>query len=200
MLDRLKRSLLDAPVFKRGDYNYFIHPITDGVPEVKPDLIREVVGNIIRIACLDVDKIVTVEAMGIPIGIALSIITDIPLVIIRKRKYGLPGEIEVAQVTGYSKSQLFLNGINKGDRVIVVDDVVSTGGTLLAVLQSLKIAGADVEDVVVVVERGGGAERLRKEGYDIKTMVKVDVDEKRVTKVVESSPALSATANSGKAA
>ncbi len=186
MLERLKKSLLDAPVFQRGEYNYFIHPITDGVPEIRPELIREVVGHILRIANLDVDKIVTVEAMGIPIGIALSIITDIPLVIIRKRKYGLPGEIEVSQVTGYSKSQLFLNGIEKGDRVIVVDDVISTGGTLLATLESLKVAGARVQDVVAVIRRGEGVDRLRSKGYRIKTMVEVEVDEKRVTRVTES--------------
>jgi adenine phosphoribosyltransferase len=186
MLERLKKSLLEAPVFKRGSYNYFIHPITDGVPEIKPELIREVVGHIVRIADLEVDKIVTVEAMGIPIGIALSIICDIPLVIIRKRKYGLPGEIEVSQVTGYSKSQLFLNGIKKGDRVIVVDDVISTGGTLLATLESLKVAGAMVKDVVVVIQRGDGASQLRSRGYGIKTMVQVEVNEKQVTKVIES--------------
>ncbi|MCX6674435.1 MAG: hypoxanthine/guanine phosphoribosyltransferase, partial [Methanothrix sp.] len=179
-------SLLEAPVFKRGEYNYFIHPITDGVPEVRPELIREVTGHIVRIADLEVDKIVTVEAMGIPIGIGLSIISDIPLVIIRKRKYGLPGEIEVSQVTGYSKSQLFLNGINKGDRVIVVDDVISTGGTLLATLQSLKVAGAVVKDVVVVIRRGNGVERLRAEGYVVKTMVDVEVGESRVTRVTKS--------------
>ncbi|MDD1752179.1 MAG: adenine phosphoribosyltransferase [Methanotrichaceae archaeon] len=187
MLDRLKKSLLDAPVFKRGDYNYFIHPITDGVPEIKPELIREVVSHIVRIADLDVDKIVTVEAMGIPIGIALSMITDIPLVIIRKRKYGLPGEIEVSQLTGYSKSQLFLNGIRKNDRVIVVDDVVSTGGTLLATLESLRFAEAIVKDVVVVIRRGDGFERLKTKGYYIKTMVEVEVNEKRVTRVIECS-------------
>ena len=186
MLERLKKSLLEAPVFKRGDYNYFIHPITDGVPEIRPELIREVVGHIVRIADLDVDKIVTVEAMGIPIGIALSIITDIPLVIIRKRKYGLPGEIEVSQVTGYSRSQLYLNGIEKGDRVIVVDDVISTGGTLLATLQSLKVAGAVVKDVVVVIQRGDGAERLREKGYEVRTMVQAEVDETKVTRVIES--------------
>jgi adenine phosphoribosyltransferase len=185
MLDRLKKSLFSAPVYKRGDYNYFIHPITDGVPEIRPELIREVVGHIVRIADLDVDKIVTVEAMGIPIGIALSIITDIPLVIIRKRKYGLPGEIEVSQVTGYSKSQLFLNGIRKGDKVIIVDDVVSTGGTLLATLESLEFAGAIVRDAVVVIRRGDGADRLKAKGYNIKTMVEVKVDEKRVTQVIE---------------
>ena len=190
MLERLKKSLLEAPVFKRGEYNYFIHPITDGVPEVRPELIREVTGHIVRIADLDADKIVTVEAMGIPIGTALSNICDIPMVIVRKRKYGLPGEIEVSQVTGYSKSQLFLNGINKGDRVVVVDDVISTGGTLLAVLKSLKIAGAVVKDIVVVIRRGDGVVRLREEGYDVKTMVDVKVDEKHVTSVTESANGL----------
>jgi len=186
MLERLKKSLMEATVFKRGEYNYFIHPITDGVPEVKPELIREVTGHIVRIADLDVDKIVTVEAMGIPIGTGLSIICDIPMVIVRKRKYGLKGEIEVSQVTGYSKSQLFLNGIKKGDRVIVVDDVISTGGTLLAVLKSLEIAGAIVKDIVVVVRRGDGVDKLRDHGYFVKTMVDVDVDESRVTSVTES--------------
>ena len=190
MLERLKKSLLEAPVFKRGEYNYFIHPITDGVPEVRPELIREVTGHIVRIADLDADKIVTVEAMGIPIGTALSNICDIPMVIVRKRKYGLPGEIEVSQVTGYSKSQLFLNGINKGDRVVVVDDVISTGGTLLAVLKSLKIAGAIVKDIVVVIRRGDGVARLREEGYEVKTMVDVKVDETHVTSVTESANGL----------
>lgn len=185
MLERLKKSLLEAPVFKRGEYDYFIHPITDGVPEIRPDLIREVTANIVRIANLDVDKIVTVEAMGIPIGIVLSILCDIPLVIIRKRKYGLPNEIEVSQVTGYSRSQLFLNGINRGDRVIVVDDVISTGGTLQATLDSLKMAGAMVMDTVIVVERGEGAEHLRAKGYQLKTMVRVKVEGGRVSEVVE---------------
>lgn len=185
MLERLKKSLLEAPVFKRGEYDYFIHPITDGVPEIRPDLIREVTANIVRIANLDVDKIVTVEAMGIPIGIVLSILCDIPLVIIRKRKYGLPNEIEVSQVTGYSRSQLFLNGINRGDKVIVVDDVISTGGTLQATLDSLKMAGAMVMDTVIVVERGDGAEQLRAKGYKLKTMVRVKVEGGRVSEVVE---------------
>ena len=171
---------MEAPIYKRGDYNYFIHPITDGVPEVRPDLIREVVTHIIRTANLDVDKIVTIEAMGIHIGTALSLFTDIPLVIIRKRKYGLPGEIEVSQVTGYSKGELYLNGISPGDRVIVVDDVVSSGGTALATLEALKAAGADVVDLVAVIERGKGVERLKSHGYTIKTMLRVDADERGV--------------------
>jgi len=185
LLEKLKRSLLEAPVFKRGEYNYFIHPITDGVPHINPDLVREVAGHIVRIADLEVDKIVTVEAMGIPIGTTLSLMTDLPMVIIRKRKYGLPGEIELSQKTGYSKGQLFINDINQGDRVIVIDDVISTGGTLLATLGGLRTAGAEIKDTVVVIERGEGADKLRRQGIGIKTMVKVDVNEQRVTSICE---------------
>ena len=64
--------------------------------------------------------------------------------------------------------------------------MISTGGTLLATLESLKIAGATVVDVVIVVQRGDGVERLKSEGYAVKTMVQVEVDERRVTKVMES--------------
>jgi adenine phosphoribosyltransferase len=41
MLDILKTTLEDSPVVKKGDYNYFVHPITDGVPEVSPDLLHD---------------------------------------------------------------------------------------------------------------------------------------------------------------
>ena len=180
MLERLKRSLLEAPIVMRGNYAYFIHPISDGVPELKPELIREVVTNILKIAELDVDKIVTIEAMGIHVGTALSLATDIPLVILRKRKYELPGEIAVHQITGYSKGELYLNGVERGDRVLIVDDVISTGGTMIATIRALEKAGAEIKDIVAVIERGDGAEKVRKTGYDIKTLVKIDVDENGV--------------------
>jgi adenine phosphoribosyltransferase len=128
-----------------------------------------------------VDKIVTIEAMGIPVGTVLSMKTGIPLVIIRKRQYNLPNEIAVHQRTGYSKGELYLNGINKGDRVLVVDDVISTGGTMKAVSLALELAGAEVSDIVVVIERGEGAAELRASGRDVKTLISVDADAGGVT-------------------
>ena len=180
MLDRLKESLLNAPVIKRGDYYYFIHPITDGVPELRPDLIREVSAYILKIANMDVDKIVTIEAMGIHIGTALSLITDIPLVIIRKRKYELPGEIVVNQSTGYSKDKLYMNGIFKGDKVMIVDDVISTGGTMQATISAIETAGAEIKDIVAVISRGEGEQEIKERGYPLKVLVKVDVSEGNV--------------------
>ncbi|MBQ3718730.1 MAG: purine phosphoribosyltransferase family protein, partial [Methanomicrobium sp.] len=138
MFDKLVKSLETCPIVKRGEYNYFIHPISDGVPIVEPELLREVAVLMLRNLNLEgVTKIVVAEAMGIHIGVALSMMTDIPLTIIRKREYKLPGEIALHQTTGYSKGELYLNSIKKGEKVVVVDDVFSTGGTMKAILSGL---------------------------------------------------------------
>jgi adenine phosphoribosyltransferase len=155
MLDRLVASLETCPMVRRGEYMYFIHPITDGVPVVDPALLREVSCAMIRRLDLSfVDKIVVAEAMGIHIGTTLSLMTDIPLSIVRKRKYDLPGEVAVHQETGYSKGELYLNGIIKGEKVVIIDDVISTGGTLEALFSALTRAGAEVTDICVVISRG----------------------------------------------
>jgi len=181
MLDRLVKSLETCPMVKRGEYNYFIHPITDGVPIVEPALLREVCTAMIKVLDLNnVDKIVVVEAMGIHIGAVLSVMTDIPMVVMRKREYKLPHEVPVHQTTGYSKGELYLNGVYKGDRVVIIDDVVSTGGTMIALLKALGIAGAEVVDVCIAIQRGDPDI-----GRPYKSLVKIEVDEK--VRVVERS-------------
>lgn len=180
MLKNLRETMKNAPIVRRGTYNYFIHPISDGVPVVRPELLREVIACIVKNADLDVDKIVTIEAMGLPLGAALSTMTDIPFIIIRKRKYELPGEIAVHQTTGYSRGELYLNGINKGDRVLIIDDVISTGGTMKAVIKALEKAGAVIKDIVVVIERGEGKKIIKEMGYDLQTLIKIEVDENGV--------------------
>jgi len=140
---------------QRGEYNYFIHPITDGVPSLDPAVLREVATAMIKVLDLNgVDRIVAAEAMGIPIGSIISSMTDIPLNIVRKREYRLPGEIPVHQITGYSRGQLFLNGVREGERVVIVDDVISTGGTTKGILAALDVAGAKVADICFAIRKG----------------------------------------------
>lgn len=186
MLDILKKTLVKSPIVKKGEYNYFVHPITDGIFLVEPDLLREVSEGISKVANLNVDKIVCMESMGIHIATALSLKTDIPFVVVRKRHYGLEGEVAVHQVTGYSKGELYINGIKKGDRVLIVDDVLSTGGTMIAVLDALYTLEVEIVDIVTVVEKGEGKARVKTEtGYEVKTLVKVDVKDGKV--VIEDS-------------
>lgn len=181
MLERLKTSLINSPVIKRGEYNYFIHPISDGVPSMDPHMIEEIAEYILRITVIKkVDTILTIEAMGIPVALALSMKTGIPLTIVRKRPYFLEGEVELSQSTGYSKGVLYINGLKRGDRVIIVDDVISTGGTLLALVKALKIMGVEIQDVISVIGRGDGYLILKELGFEPKVLVTIDVGEKGV--------------------
>ena len=178
---RLRASLADAPVVKVGDYDYFVHPLSDGIPLVDPDLLNEVVLDVCAIADLRVDRILTAEAMGIPLATALSMETGIPFSVVRKRRYGLPGELELSQKTGYRENVLYVNGLAPGERVLVVDDVVSTGGTLSCILEGLKNAGVQVVDVVVVFEKGAGRRDIEaRHGVRVKTLARVDVRDGRV--------------------
>ncbi|MFC6836244.1 hypoxanthine/guanine phosphoribosyltransferase [Halomarina ordinaria] len=173
-MDKLAQSLREAPIIRKGDYEYFVHPISDGVPMLEPQLLREIVIKIIRKADLEnVDKIVTPAAMGIHISTAVSLMTDIPLVVIRKRQYGLEGEVSLAQVTGYSENEMYMNDVTEGDRVLVIDDVLSTGGTLRGITQALEEVGADISDIVAVIKKVGGDNAM--EEYEPKTLINVDV-------------------------
>jgi adenine phosphoribosyltransferase len=184
-MDLLRQSLLEAPIIEKGDYEYFVHPISDGVPMLEPALLREIVIRIIRKVNLDdIDKIVTPAAMGIHISTAVSLMTDIPLVVIRKRRYGLDGEVALSQETGYSESEMYINDVDEGDRVLVLDDVLSTGGTMCAVLDALEHIGADVVDTVAVIKKAG-PNKLDDTDHHVKTLINVTVEEGSVVVVDE---------------
>jgi len=185
-MDQLRQSLLDAPLVEKEGYHYFVHPISDGVPMLRPELLREIVIRIIRKAELeDVDKIVTPAAMGIHISTAVSLMTDIPLVVVRKRQYGLESEVALSQVTGYSETEMYMNDVYEGDRVLVLDDVLSTGGTLRGITGALEEIGADIVDIVCVIKKAGGENKLAEAGHHAKTLINVDVRDGDVVVVDE---------------
>ena len=181
MLEEVKKSLEASPIVKKGEYDYFINPISDGVPAMDPKMLRELSLMVHKYADLNIDKIVAVEAMGIHLATALSLATDIPFVVIRKRQYGLAGEKQVYQKTGYGSSNLFINDLHAGERILLIDDVVSTGGTLIALLNTLQDLDIEIKSVVAVIEKGEGKEIVEKEtGIEILSIVKVDVIDGKV--------------------
>ena len=183
-LARLRASLGTCPVVKFGDYSYFVHPITDGIPLGDPKMLSEVVDEMLKVGDFRCDKIITIESMGFPLAALLSVKTGVPYVFIRKRQYGLPGEVSVQQVTGYSEKKLYINNIAKGDRVTFVDDVVSTGGSLRAVVEALRQIGAEINDVVIVFEKTRKKRELESElGVRIKTLLGVDVVDGKVVEM-----------------
>jgi adenine phosphoribosyltransferase len=185
MLEEVKKSLEESPIVKKGDYDYFVNPISDGVPAIDAKILRELAMSVYKHANLEIDKIVAVEAMGIHLATALSLATDIPFVVIRKRQYGLPGEKEVYQKTGYGSSNLYVNDLHEGERILLIDDVVSTGGTLIALINTLKDMKLDLKSVVAIIDKGDGKKIVKEEtGVDVISIVKLDVVDGKV--VIES--------------
>ena len=182
-VELLKKSLRESLVMQRGEYRYFINQLTDSIPPIEPALVDEVAKASIECADLDIDYIVTMEAMGIHIAAVMGHLTDIPYNIIRKREYGLDGETRIIQKTGYGGSDMYLNGVKEGDIVMIVDAVISTGNTMVAVINALRSRGAIVKDIVCAIGRGDGIRNVMTEtGYEVKTLACIDIGD--VVKVI----------------
>ncbi len=186
-LKHLEKSIYEAPIVKKGEYDYVIHPITDGVPCITPELLKEVSDEMKKHIKVygKIDRIVTMEAMGIPLASALSLDLGIPFTIIRKREYGLLGEVSVEQLTGYSKSKLYINGLKKGDTIVIVDDVLSTGGTLRAVLSVLNNMKVIIKAVCIAINKGSHLKEISKE-YKVPIIPIVSIDVVNGKVVIES--------------
>ncbi len=177
-LSVLQDSLRDSPIIWKGDYPYFIHPISDGIPRMDADVLRATRDLIVEMVdWSNIDLIVSVEAMGLPLLAAVGDATGKPTVVIRKRQYGMEGEVRVDVATGYSKSTTYINDIKSGERILIVDDVISTGGTLEPILAALEGMGVILHDIVIAIEKGEGRERLAKErpNWPIRTLARIDI-------------------------
>ena len=182
-LSVLRESLRGSPIIWKGDYPYFIHPISDGIPRMDADVLRATRDLIVEmVEWSNIDLIVSVEAMGLPLLAAVGDATGKPTVVIRKRQYGMDGEVRVDVSTGYSQSTTYINDIKQGERILIVDDVISTGGTLEPILATLEEMGVILQDIVIAIEKGEGRERLAKErpSWPIKTLARIDIIDGRV--------------------
>ena len=179
----LQESLRGSPIIWKGEYPYFIHPISDGIPRMDADVLRATRDLIVEMVdWSNIDLIVSVEAMGLPLLAAVGDATGKPTVVIRKRQYGMEGEVRVDVATGYSQSTTYINDIAPDERILIVDDVISTGGTLEPILATLEDMGVILQDIVIAIEKGEGRERLAKERpeWPIRTLARIDIIDGRV--------------------
>ena len=178
-LAKLITSFESASVVWKKGYPYVIHPLTDGVPRINSEILEDVTEITAQILeKWDFDAIITIEAMGLPTSATLAMKIKKPVIVVRKRPYNLDGEIRIDQSTGYSSGELYVNDISKGERVVIFDDMLSTGGTLRPLVSALNGAGVTVVGALMIAEKADASIREQTHlDIPIRTIVRLDVGE-----------------------
>ena len=126
-------------------------------------------------AGLKLDKVAGIEARGFILGGAVAHQLSAGFVPLRK-KGKLPHRtraVEYALEYGTDIIEMHLDAVHAGERVVLVDDLIATGGTALAAIDLLTQAGAIIVAAAFVVDLPelGGADRLRAAGVEVSTLV-----------------------------
>ena len=126
-------------------------------------------------AGLKIDKIAGMEARGFILGGAVAHQLSAGFVPIRK-KGKLPhttARIAYSLEYGLDEMEIHVDAIKPGERVILVDDLIATGGTAVGAVQLLRQIGADVVSCCFVIDLPdlGGREKLEALGVEVRTLV-----------------------------
>ena len=125
---------------------------------------------------VDYDLIVAPEARGFIVAAPLSYAQNKPLIPVRK-KGKLPAEtVTYTYTLEYNTDtiQIHKDAIKKGDRVVVVDDLLATGGTVSAITKLVEQLGGVIVKMAFIIELDflNGRELLK--GYDVESLVHYD--------------------------
>lgn len=129
----------------------------------QPSVLRRVARGLLRCAgSLRYDCLAGIPYAGLPLAVAMSLESGRPLVYPRK------------EAKSYGTQRLVEGVFKAGERVLVIDDVITTGGAKLEAIATLRDAGLVVEDVLVVVDREqSGAQALADAGLRLHSLLKV---------------------------
>ncbi|MBN2406613.1 MAG: adenine phosphoribosyltransferase [Elusimicrobia bacterium] len=126
----------------------------------------------------NIGKVVAVESRGFIFGAPLAIAIGAGLALVRK-KGKLPSEtLSVKYQLEYGEDELEMHRdtIKKGEKVIIVDDLLATGGTTLAAVQLIEKVPAVISGICFLIELEGLRGRDRLSGYRVESLVKYEGD------------------------
>ena len=130
--------------------------------ETDPALLRRLGAQLARLIPTATQRLAAPELGAVLLGGAVSMESGLPLVLVRK------------EPKGYGTSKQIEGRFEPGDRVTVIEDVVTTGGDSLRSAQVLRDAGVEVIHLVVVLDRGeGGEENIRNAGIPYSPLFRI---------------------------
>ena len=137
---------------------------------------RQAVDELVQpLAGQKIDKVAGIEARGFILGGAVAHQLSAGFIPLRK-KGKLPHKtvaVEYALEYGVDTIEMHLDACASGEKVLLIDDLIATGGTALAALKLLRGAGADVVAAAFVIDLPdlGGADKLRGEGVPVSALM-----------------------------
>jgi len=127
--------------------------------ETQPDVLRELGAMLAARVGPQVDRIAGAELGAVPLAAATSMACGKPYVLIRNRK------------KDYGTAKLVEGILNPGETVMIVEDVLTTGGQVIEAAQSLRDAGAKIDRIVAVIDRQEGArQNIEAAGYTFEAL------------------------------
>ena len=159
-----------------------VNELTDQIPAVRPTVLVAAVRLLLMSKPIHrtINKILSEEDKGAILAGLASMQTDLPLAMARHNvTYEIPGSLIVPLSMEYMDGQLTVNGLVEGDRLLLIDDTLASGGTMVALIEAARGAGCSVDDVRVVVEKlgYGGRERLAAIGVEVYAGIGIAIDD-----------------------
>ncbi len=127
-----------------------------------------------------VDKIAGIEARGFILGGAVAVALDVGFVPVRKPGK-LPGDTIGQDYTleyGSDRVEVHTDAFNPNDRVLLIDDLIATGGTAVATIQLIERTGAEIIGCAFIVDLPdlGGRKRIEAAGHSVVTLCEFEGD------------------------
>ncbi len=124
---------------------------------------------------VEFDKIAAIESRGFVFASAVSYILSKPFIMLRK-KNKLPAEVHSVDFKleyGTATIEVHKDSIEKDDKVLIIDDLIATGGTAEAAAKLIEISGGKVASFVFVINLFdlNGSDDLIKKGYKVENLI-----------------------------